>query len=429
MSDPNLLRANVTSINPLLTDENTSAWTPQAPAAISDFLRDSKFLGAQGPTGFGQTVILELTKQGTSFSGLTIRSRKAPVAVISGTFARYQDCIGLAEIKELRLMYVGNLLCRYNRYYMFTRFRMWLTDEKRSLMFEATGCGFTPAERSVQTQLGWTTYTPAMLPFQFDTSQSSPIVALAQKLRVEIDIDTFDNLLQTDGVIGLYAASATTQIDFIPDYVHTTDYETNALVAAAKSDQGIPYLISNYYYEQQFPISALPGTISTDVRLLNRGVVKSMYFFFVPQRLVQSIGQNEYFQIANDPVPISPLMSPYDEIDHFEMEANGVFAIRSVAVALWIKTLYKAAYHSSRFGDNIYFWSWSLSPETENASFGNLAFANLDNPILRIYWGPSGTGPDPILGPATAQVLLLFVQYLTYTFFQYQGGDVTNVFV
>lgn len=431
MTDPNLLRANVASLSPLVTDNNVSAWLPQAPQAIADFLRDTKYLSPQNVSGFGQTNRFELTKQGTSLMGVTIRSVFSAIPITSGTFVRYMDFIGIAQFKELRVLYVGNLIFKYGKEYMFVRIRKWLTDEKRDAINQAIYGEQTPAQRSALTQAGFDTYTPAMWPNSYATDQATPIVTLSQKLNFEFDSDTIVNLLQTDGTITAYDLTINTvTYTILPDYIHTIESDTQFLVAKSKEENGIPYLLSNKTYIQKINVSAAPLIDQfTEFRMLNRGVVKGVYFYLVALRLLQTPGSNEYFEISNNPVPANPLLTAYDPIDHFEMEANGVFAIRGVNRDRFNRFIIHPFYHSSRPGDNIFFWSWSLTPETENAAFGNLAFANLDNPILRIWWGPSGTGFDPVTGDPNLQVLVLHILYFVYTYIQFQGGDVTEVFV
>lgn len=427
MTDPNLLRSNVSPINPLITDVNNSAWLPQAPQALNDFFRDTRQLASTVPTGFNTTITFDLTKQGTSLLGWTWKSTFAPVAVTSGTFARYQDFIGIMMFKQIRVNYVGNELYKYGREYMFLRIRKWLTQERRICINDAIFGERTPAQMSALTQTGFITYTPSFVPFSHSTDQASPITTLAQKLRIEADIESVENLLQTDGVISSYSTSTVTTV-MLADYVQTPDNDTISLINKSKEQNGIVYLVNNKSAVQNYIVSAAAGTISSEVRMLQRGVVKAFYFWLTPNRLVNTPGSNNYTMIQNNPVPVPALMGVYDPIDHFEADSNGVYAVRpQAAEERYNKAIYHPYYHSSACGDNIYFWSWTLNPETENAAFGNLAFPNLDTPTLRIYWGASGTGIDPIT--AGAQELRLTVIELIYSFIQYQGGDVTEVFV
>lgn len=432
MTDPNILRAAVTSVSPLITNQNVSPFFPAPPVAISDYLRDTKDLQFQSGFQLGDTLTLDLSKQATSLGvcRLLIQWPAVPVNPLDTGFVRLMDYVGYAVIREVRVKYFGNTIYRYGNPYLFTRNQKWYGIERKASVDENVQGNKTQAQRSFFLQNGGVTLTDLLLPNTQDTTQYLPIVDLAQKLTIEIDTDIPDNLLQTNSTNpGQYVPLLQAGIRFALrlDYFHTIDRVTKTLITKSKEANGIPYLISNKAVFQSYVVQVAPGVPSLEFRMLNKGVTKSYYFYFVPQRLLQTRFANDYFMIANNPAIPVPNSSPYEEILNFQMETNGVFLMRPIMQPFFNKFDYHSYYHSAFPGANLYFVSWSMNPEAENSALGNAAFANFDNPIKTIFFGPNGTGVDPV----TQGIQMLQMQTLQfqYTYIQIQNGDILEVFV
>lgn len=443
MTDPVLLRANITPISPLITDPDSSAFLPVAPHALADFLRDTRVIGPSVGSTHGETISWEIVKNSATMFGTTLRCRRPAIPVPAGaTFVRWCDWVGIAEIKEVRLSYYGQNIFKFDRDYLMDRIRA-TSDQTKLDAYRACIAGdLTSAQRSQLTQNGFTTWTPLMFPFSFDTTQSLPVVTLAQKVIIEVDVEPLNMVLQTDLSTSTAITSATV-FDLYADYYQLTEPETAFLTDKSKTSDGIAYLNSNKVRKQVATFSIAPSSTvqSQEVRLFNQGTVKELKFFFIPQQLRTTVYGNDFFVTSNNPSPLPApngvvSMGAYTEILNFYMQAGGVDAIRQQIISNglgWLKNLYFKQYHSGFPGENRYAWSWSMSPETENAALGNLAFANLDTPTLTINFNATqgalqgGTGVNPVT--AGTQTLVCYIMYYVYTYIQCQAGEIIEAFV
>jgi hypothetical protein len=446
MTEAILMRTNISTISPLITDNDNSAWLPVAPHATSDWLRDMQPLTAMQGGTYGQTGVWEFQKNATGIFKLTLRARRPAFPVPAGaTFLRPCDWIGIADIKDIRMIYYSNTIYRFGKDYLIRRVRNTLDVNKLLAAQEIMCGGKTDAQRSQLAQLGHNTYTPLMFDFSFDTTKMAPIIALSQKLRLEIDIDTLANVYNTDLNVGTALVDPGIVFDLMVDWINLNAEEAAFIVGRSAEDEGIAYINSNKIWVDVQTIAIAP-TITTaqtqEVRLMNRGTVKEIEFFLQPQRLRNTPYGNSWFITSNNPVPLpSPngtiLMGAYAPITDFYMLANGSDLFRRKAVSFnipWLLNQYFKEYHTGAPGESVFRTIWSLSPEQENAAFGNMTLANLGNPVLGITFSPNGylglpggTGTDPVT--AGTQTLQLFIIYYMYTYIQYQGGDVFEVFV
>lgn len=446
MSEAVMMRANISTLSPLITDNSNSPWLPIAPHSISDWLRDTKIMGPiQGGT-YNNTVIFEFAKAAAAIQKCTLRARRPAFAIPAGaTFLRPCDWIGFADIKEVRFQYFSNIIYRFGKDYLYSRMRNTLEPNKLLAIMEMVCGGKTPAQRSQLCQEGHVTYTPLMLDFSFDTTKVCPIVVVAQKPRLEIDLDSINNVYQTDLNPGTALVDPGITFDLMVDWIQMNADEAAYLVARNAENSGIAYLNSNKTWVDNFVVSIDPTTNVTqtrEYRLMNRGSVKTVEFFLQPQRLRNTIYGNDWFVTSNRPVPLPApngaiLMGPYAEITDYYATANGAELFRRSITSNgipWIKNTYFKDYHTGAPGENRYRMEFSLSPEQENAAFGNITLGNLSTPTLLItysqngYQGlPGGTGVDPVT--AGTQTLILYILYYMYSYVQYQGGDIFEVFV
>lgn len=447
MSDPTLLRANVAAISPLITDPDTNPFLPQPPHACSDFLRDVRIVQpSQGSSHADGTIRFEFSKSASTLFRLYLRCRRPATAIPGGgaTFLRWVDWVAVTEIQEIKVEYFGNPIYRYTNDYLMRRIKN--TFEPNKLKAYQNNClgDKDEAFRSQATQLGFTTFLPIMLPCSFDVSQSMPIIALSQKLYLNIELKALTSVLNCDDAT--YVPSIATQFDIFADYYVLTEPENAFLTSKAGTEDGIAYLNSNKVIVQHQNIT-VDNTITTsfdvDTRLLTKGTVKEFEFTLTPLQLRSTPFGNDWWVTGNNPVPLpSPAgpvaMGAYAEILAWTIQCSGTDVVRRNIMSnggiQWNKNLYYKDYHTGEPGENRYGWSFSLAPEMENAALGNLAFANLDTPTLTLTFAPNGTlglpggtGINPLT--AAAQYLDLTMLYYTYSYVQWQGGDLTEVFV
>lgn len=448
MSDPTILRANVAAISPLITDPDTNPFLPQPPHACSDFLRDTRVVQpSQGSTNQDGTVRWEFSKSASSLFRLYLRSRRPAQAVPAGaTFCRWVDWVAVTEISEIRVVYFGQNIYRYTNDYIMRRIRNTLEPNKLEAYQNCCLGDKTDAFRSQLTQLGCTTFLPLMLPTSFDVSQSWPIIAIAQKLYVEIDFKPLNQVLNCDLSTYVPATTVYPLVDMYADYYVLTEPENAFLTSKAGTEDGIAYLNSNKVIVQNQNIQ-ISNTITVatdyDIRLLTKGTVKEFEFTLTPLQLRSTPFGNDWWVTSNNPVPLPApagviAMGPYAEIQAWTIQCSGTDVVRRSIMSnggiLWNKNLYFKDYHTGRPGENRYGWSFSLAPEMENAALGNLAFANLDTPTLTLTFAPNntlglpgGTGVNPLT--AANQYLVCTMLYYTYSYVQWQGGDLVEVFV
>lgn len=438
------MRANVTPLSPLLTDNDSSAFLPVAPHAVSDFVYDGRVIAPTQGSTLGDTLRWEFTKNAAVITGFTLRMRQPAFPVpVGGSFLRCNDWMGIAVIKEVRMIYYSNLIYKFDKDYLYQRVRD-TSDPYKLEMYQNTMMGDkTSAQRSQATQAGFVTHTNLMFPFSFDTTQSMPIVCLAQKLQIEIDTELIDAVYDTDLPSTTGLTNPGILFDMYVDYMQLTEPETVFLVNKAQSPDGIAYLNSNKINRQVTSIQ-IPANSATqiqqEIKMLNRGCVKETKVMFIPQQLRTTNHGNDWFVTSNNPQPIPapagvPAMGAYGEIVGFSAQANGVELFRAQLTnngINWLKNSWFKKFHTGRPGENIYRMVYSLAPEQENASLGYAAYANFDNPTLFLTFNsngvlPGGTGTNPL--NATNQILLCIILYYTYTYIQVQGGDIVEAFV
>jgi hypothetical protein len=447
MTEAVLMRSNISTISPLIVDNDNSAFLPVPPHATSDWLRDMYPLGTiNGNQTYNTTLAWEFNKQAAGLFKLTLRCRRPPFAIPAGaTFLRPMDWIGFADIKEVRFQYYSNIIYRFTREYLYSRMRNTLDLYKYISMAEMVCGAKTDAQRSQLAQAGHVTYTPLMMDFSFDTTKVCPIITLAQKPRLEIDTDLLQNVYQTDLAVGTALVDPGIVFDLMTDWINLNADEAAFLVARAAEDEGIAYINSNKMWVDTYNVqiaSTINTATSQDFNLMNRGTVKEIEFQLQPQRLRTTVYGNDYFVYSNNPIPLPApngtiTFGPYAPITDYFATANGNELFRRRATSFnipWILNTYFKEYHTGAPGESRFRMVWSLSPEQENAAFGNMTLANLGNPKLTITFSPNGTaglpggtGIDPIT--AAVQTLVLYIVYYMYTYVQYQGGDVFEVFI
>lgn len=444
MTDPSLMRAQTTALNPLISDASACPWEPTAPHAICDFLLDRRSLAPIQGSTHGDTVIWEFTKNAASISDMHLQCTRPALAIQAGaTFMRWCDWHAVAEIREVKVEYFGNQIYKYTKEYLYTRAKRTLGPHKYLAFVNSIWADTDDAQRSILTQRGHVTVCKLMLPFSYDSTQAEPIVALAQKLQLQVTIEPLEAVLNSDLAVGT-AVTCATRFTLLVDYIQLPERNTLNLVNKGMSDDGIAYLNSNKVYTQSVNVqvdTAIATPTLFQIPLFARGCVKEFMFYFVPLQLRTTSFGNAWFTTSNNPAPLpapngTVSMGAYAEILGWNIQANGVEAVRLQAtqnILRWCKNFQFAMYHSGRPGENIYFWSFSAAPEQENAGLGNLAFANLDAPTLGIYFSPTvfgvtgGTGTNPI--SAANQTLICMILYYNYTYVQIQGGDIVEAFV
>jgi hypothetical protein len=430
MTEQVLIRSNVMSISPLISDSRNSAFRPQGMAKIQDHLYDPRLINIVQVGGLGADNVFEISKQASIFTDLTLEAQFPPIPVLSGTFVRVCDYVGYAMIELFTLTYVSNKLYEYNGYYLWTRTRRYYGVEHQTAINNTVMGEMSAADRSTMTQAGFKVYVNSHFPLGIDLSMPAPVISLAQKITVTYRLRSILKILQFDGNSSDYEnINLTTGYPkLLVGFRHLTAPQSDEMVSMTESDTGLAFVNTNKQVTYVSYVSQ-PAAVAepTSHAVQNRGALKEYLFYFVPQVYYNQTSNNDWFLVANNPSPLPPLMGAYNRIINWAIISSGVYLVRNITDSLWNLNEYYRQMHSSMPDENIYSWSWSLNPESENAALGYTGLANQDNPTLQIYWDPAtGSGINP--STLQPQVLALIQDQRIYTFVHMQRGDATEIF-
>ena len=435
MSEQQLLRSNVMSISPLISDDKNSAFMPQGISKIQDHLYDPRYITATSVCGLGMENTFEISKQASIFTDLTLQITWPSIPVTSGTFVRYVDFLGYAAIESYTCVYVSNKLYQYGGHYLWTRARLNYSNEKRVAINNAVLGERSGAERSALTQSTTPidTYTNIFYPLGLDLSMPGPSISLAQKLQNIFKLRNMAQLLQTDGNINSYSGF---DIDnksgarLLIGFRHLTEPQANEMVTMTEMDPGLAFLFSNKQLYTPTDVSKganLTGAVQ--VQIPNRGALKEYLWYAIPKVLYGQTTNNDWFMVANKPSPVPPGMGTYNRWKQWWITSSGQYLVRTdLTYPRWALNEYHRQIHTSQPGDNINDWSFSIDPEAENAALGYTGIANQDNPTLFVEFDPAtGTGINP--ANQQIQTLVLIQDERQYTFVHFHRGDATEIFV
>ena len=430
------LRSQVSPINTIIDDQSNSVFLRRPHVGVDTVIRDVKYItpatGTAG-VGFGQEHVFEIGKQGTIFTKCWLKAVYSPIQPsATSTYVRFQDHIGYAQIREVYTSYGSTPLFRWRAPWFHIRIGKYLSREKREAMDELIQSNRSQAQRSNLTQNGFNSYTPLLLPHSFTPGQCMRLVALSQKYSITVSIQEAQRLLQTDGNINDYINDTvrnSVRYSLLVDFYHLRDQVGSHLVRETLSSQGVTHLVFEPKF-QEFQIQNHTPNFVYQFGLRTSGVIKTLYFYLVPQQLLTTNGYCNFFMTSNNPTPAltGPNgLFPYDPIGNISIQANGVPVTRQEVTDYQImKYLMMFENHTAPVGENVFFLTASFNTEAENANYGNIVLANLDDPKFYLQFGASGTGTNSFTG--VAQILVLHLIYVHYNFFQMQDHELNVVF-
>lgn len=430
------LRSQVSPINTIIDDQSNSVFLRRPHVGVDTVIRDVRFVTPASGTagvGFGQEHVFEIGKQATIFTKCWLKAAYNPIPLRNNaTYVRFQDHIGYAQIKEVTTSYGSTPLFRWRAPWFHVRISKYLCRDKREIMDELIQSNRSSAQRSQLTQSGFNSYTPLLLPHSFTPGQCMRLVALSQKYTINVSIWEVEKLLQTDGTINDYSTDDIkngVRFSLLVDFYHLRDQVGSHLVAETLSDKGVTHMVFEPKF-QEFQIQNSTPNFVFEFPLRTSGVIKTLYFYLVPQQCLNVNGNCNFFMVSNNPQP--PILGPngvvpYDPIGNIGINANGVPVTRQEVTDYQIlKYLMMFENHTAPAGENIFFLTASFNTEAENANYGNIVLANLDDPKFNIQFGATGTGIDPFTGKA--QTLILQLIYVHYNFLQMQDHELNVVF-
>lgn len=437
MPERQAISALVGVVSPLLTinsqDEAQldlySPFQPRDWQKAPAFVLEEFEAGPNNPPGLNQEIIWELGKVATGYYDCVLRIIVPPVTIPQGVTAAYVDFLGFAWIEEFLLLYGQNQNYRTRDLDLYLKYLYFLTDEKRYCIDRAVMGNQSFAERSANLANGYTLYIPLYLPFSLDTTDTTPIVSLSQKVRHNLRLKPLVQVIQQSpaNTITSFNANTNIQVDLICTMVHTTGDESDLFLKKALRDQGMSYMIHQPIIQASDQIATLQTGSQQRIKMSNiTRAISWLTWQTIPVALTNNQGQNDIFMFNPNPVPVPPGMNAYQPFTRWEITANGLI-IKRIGDTEYNRLYVKQGLFPSQCGAYSYVQAYSLVPTAPNAALGFMDYQNLNNATLSIITGNGGTGPS-VADPQQPQSLLVILVAWDYNFWMFQGGDWSRTF-
>lgn len=359
---------------PLLeTGFANSLYRPQPHAAVSDHVREKVNLQLEDkPTG--RKLIFDIEKQATLIEDLNLFVTLPALAVPGdGTYIRYADFPLWQAIEKITYKYTSNGLTEYTCDKEFSDYRFENDEVQRCI--EAYGNGnLTPAQRNTLATAPQSVRMRLPTPWR-DIRCHNPIIsALANKIRIEIQLREARDFVQTDGTKP--ATLTLTDIRLEQQYIHMTGADRAEATSLTLVPDGLSYL----FQEEQTVHKTIPAN---QLGGANPFVV-DLNDFDGPIACMTIIVRRE-----SDLDGTSPNTNYYN-IDTTLME-NMSYFVTSNGISLFEETsaekelaYYVQKYHKSGPGIEQLLLFWDEVPQAKNTATGHISIGNFSNPKLHI---------------------------------------------
>jgi len=408
-----------------LIDRN-SPWVPrqwiQTPMFVT---QDQEYTPSTPVTRIGGQVLFEIPKNMTYIEDMILKVILPPlIGGVGTTFLYWVDFLGFALINQMKVMYSVNTNLQIQKWSFYRKYSKWLENEQKASLDPLIYGNTTTAQRSALAVNGGVLYIPLLLPFREDTSNALPMVTLAQKLKLQFDIEALNNLIVTDSPTQV-AQNGQIEYVLLVNAVHVTGSESSNIYNKCQRSQGIGYMIHEPVIQNIDTFANNTSGVELRTKIVNISrPIQALYWFIIPDNLINNTGTNDFFMYnPNPPLPIPPGMAAYNPPVRWRIEANGLTIQDRLDIeySRWYKS---NKYHKAQAGEYLIFQTYSLAPEAINAALGYMDYGNLNNPTLFLTMGVGGTGT--YLGaPQSIRVIL---EGLDYNFWFFQGGDWNKAF-
>jgi hypothetical protein len=438
MAEATYLRANVGIADPALfkAEAEASIFRPVPWSVSTNVVKVQTDVPSQTPSAPGNVVTFEIPKDATYLGSVHIRYVISAMAALGGaaTYKRLCDFAGIFCIQQIRILYDSNLLKTIFPEEMMYHYYKELNTEKQQAFQNDLGGGLTPNQRTTAGTATQTFNYPILLSNYYAQRSACPIVALSQKLRIEVTWAPVADVIQCDDVTDIAGAYTITSAVARCMYINTTGDERRMILGSAKAQSGISYLQSDFLYQRRIVMAAGLGVATpfTSTIANIRAPVAVMSVILRPTVYVDSntgnpdpmlIDNVQWDQAAAGgtslPTLVGGAAKPTGGVLATWQVTSSNNRVTPVLERDWCNNTIHSRYWPSPPQADFYSWPYSNSPVTYNASYGSINYAQLNEPILNITLATvlanSGYYVDAI--------------GLTKNFIQWQGGSVLRTFI
>lgn len=434
MPERQLITSLAGAASPLLTVDATSAgsvaahsiWMPREWKRSTPFVIDDLRVQPLNNSNWGQEIIFEPNKLGNLIKSMVLHIILPPSTVTPAGTAALVDHFGFALCEYFRTMFGANLCYETQDYDMYFDYRQNHKTERRDAVNLLIGGDLTTAQRTLDLANGREYFITMYQPFEEHQSKSFPLLVLSQKTRFILKTKAFQNL---------YVAAAGTTVvqnaqpmfELIMKVVNTTGDEAAIMQHMSRQKKGICYMIHQHIRQNQDFVQNTATGFVAPIKL--SGItkpMKSIFFAFIPDRLVNNTGFNDIFMFAPNPNPLPAGMNPYNPITQWEITSNGL-VIQRVVPRDYDRIYNHLLYTEAPAGDEVFHQYYTEYPNSYSAAIGFFDYTNVNNPIANFTFGVGGTGIDPV-NPAQAQILRCIINGKDYNFWYFCQGNFTRTF-
>lgn len=436
-----LLRTNVGVQDALLHNPKQSPFAYQAPMTTCNHLvEEITFRPLNQPTRFGSTSVWELSKVadlvGPIQLVLQLAALTQPVDADGANYTSIMYCnnLGIGMIEELRVTYASNpivvippewLYIRYRKYRGLTSYQAWRTLSRMDQ---------TTAERRAFAANGGEVIVDLAMPFADDTSQYFTMVGMSEKLRIQVRLKTLDHILNYDmkttgnatpQLCGGQSTDLIQDINLRAECVHLTGAERDTTIANVKSSDGQAKLIEDIQGHYRVYIPVTPAAFTYRLQLTNiTNAVRSLFWWLEDPK--NTAGSQDGTPWGGD-YPLYPVQALNMQWSYYYLTsgANTIIPRTSSLRSRWLN--HQRWFSGIHPGEYLNGYSFSVAPETPNASLGSLNFGMADTPQLNIEF-PNGLNNDYDPAVSHTQGAYLVVVADTLNFLHEQGGDLMKTF-
>lgn len=436
MAEAQYLRANTGIADPALfsVDPSSSLYAPIPWSVSTNTVRVQADIPPQNTSQFGNTSYFEISKDATYCSWVCLRYTVSSLAAGgAGTYARLQDFAGIFCVQQIRIMYDSNLLKTIRPEEYLYYYHKWLGLEKQRSFEIDVGGQLTDAQRSARAAGNQVFNLPILWGWWFNLKNAFPIVALSQKLRIEVDWRQALNVVQTDDPANVTLPTIVSSFLRV-NYINVTGRERAYILQNAAAADGINYLQDDFVYQRRMILPAGTATVTPFTNTISniRSPVAVINILLRPVVYVdtQSGNPDESLIVQEDwnasdaggtggPLLVSGAAKPTGGILSTWQVTSSNNRITPVLERDWCANTVHSRYFPSIPAPDLLSWPYSNSPTTYAASYNSINYAQINEPILNVLLASAIANSDYFVD-AIAQ---------TKNFIQVQGGSTLRTFI
>jgi hypothetical protein len=453
-SGPNrpLIRANTGVQDALLHNPKQSPFSYQAPMTVCNHIvEELSFRPLNFSQRFGSVQTFELSKVADLLGPVQLVIRLAPLvsppdpgaaALFGASKVLYINNLGMGMFEGVQIQYGSQTICnclpewwyiRYRKYSNLPSYTAWRVLSKMDL---------TQTEQETFAAQGGEVTVNMCAPWADDTSQYFSMVGMSEKLRIIARFKPLRNVISYELTNPAVAPTSTLYggqpLDLIQDFyiraecVHLTGAERDTVVANVKSADGQPKMVEDIqaHIRQLIPVTADGPTGAFTYRLQLNNItapVRSIFWWLEDPR--NSNGQVANTEFGGD-YPLYPAPDLNRRWDIYWINSGQLTVVpitTSERSRFYNHVRWFSGIHA---GEYINAYSFSVAPETPNASFGSLNFGQMDQPTINIRFPNGLVNAQYPPGDATTANVGAYLNVIadTYNFYHEQGGDFTRTF-